>query len=330
MNEGEEIIIQRPPKIYLDTNHLINITRVRKGQKLPQGQSEGDYKRLDECIKSYCGLIFNQAATLEWVEGKATAETASKIAAVVDSANLKYLFEADYLIYTWEVLDLCHRQNPSIQVPELPIFQKLSDNITFFSARGILANQVPDYLEEDELGQLEKKAGTPIKIPIASVRQWVEETLKLKCKNPELYKQRITDFKAQLAYDIENKNVYFNDRQSYRKDWLKRVLKIERILKAFNPKIDIDSVLDKIDAIKCPAVRLYWAVREKRMKSGNPPNDNDVDDYMYIPVVPYADIVLIEKNLRAFILQADKNLESKVFSNASNALNALVNQKFTY
>jgi hypothetical protein len=330
MNEGEEIIIQRPPKIYLDTNHLINITRVRKGQKLPQGQSEGDYKRLDECIKSYCGLIFNQAATLEWVEGKATAETASKIAAVVDSANLKYLFEADYLIYTWEVLDLCHRQNPSIQVPDLPIFQKLSDNITFFSARGILANQVPDYLEEDELGQLEKKAGTPIKIPIASVRQWVEETLKLKCKNPELYKQRITNFKAQLAYDIENKNVYFNDRQSYRKDWLKRVLKIERILKAFNPKIDIDSVLDKIDAIKCPAVRLYWAVREKRMKSGNPPNDNDVDDYMYIPVVPYADIVLIEKNLRAFILQADKNLKSKVFSNVSDALNALVNQKFTY
>jgi len=330
MHEGEEIIIQRPPKIYLDTNHLVNIARVRRGQKLPEGQSKEVYNRLDKCVTSYCGIIFNQAATLEWVEGKATEETASEIAAVFDSAKLKYLLEADKLIYTCEVLDLCHKENPSIQVPDLPIFQKLSDNITFFSARGILVNQVPDYLGENELGQLEKKEGTPTEVQIASVRQWVEETLKWKHKNSEPYQEIINAFKASLSEDIAQKVEYFNDPQGYRNGWLKGYLKIDRILKAFNPQIDVDSILDKIDATKCPAIDLYWKVREKRMKSGNPPKDNDVYDYIYIPVVPYADFVLIEKNLRAFILQADQSLEAKVFSMASDALTALENQKFTY
>lgn len=303
---------------------------MRRGQELPPGQSEEAYNRIDERIKLYCGLIFNQAATLEWVEGKATAESAREIAAVVDSANLKYVLKADYLVYTWEVLDLCHKQNPNIQVPDLPIFQNLSNNIILCSARGILVNQVPDYLEENELGQLEKKEGTPTKVPIVSVRQWVEETLKWKHKNPEPYQEIKNAFKASLSEDIAQKVEYFNDPQGYRNGWLKGYLKIDRILKAFNPQIDVDSTLDKIDATKCPSVMLYWTVREKRMKSGNPPQDNDVYDYTLIPVVPYADIILIEKNLRTFILQADKNLESKVFSNASDALNALENQKFSY
>lgn len=109
-------VIQRPPKIYLDTNHLINIAKIRKGEKLQEGQSEGEYNCLDGLIRSYCGLIFNLAALLEWVEGGATVESAREITAVVDSANLKYLFEADYLVYTREVLDKCHEQNPDIQV----------------------------------------------------------------------------------------------------------------------------------------------------------------------------------------------------------------------
>lgn len=113
------------------------------------------------------------------------------------------------------------------------------------------------------------------------------------------------------------------DRDRYRMDWITRFLKVDRILRAFNPGIDVDDVLPKIDVKYCRAVDLYWKVREKRMKSGNPPNDNDVDDYLFLPVVPYVDIILTERNLRAFILQADKTLESRVFHNASDAAQAL-------
>jgi len=333
MNEKEDSkldIIQRPPKIYLDTNHLIYISDVRKGKKLPEGLSEKDYNRLDEYMKSCCGIIFNLAATLEWVEGNATENSASEIAAVVDSAKLKFLFEADYLVYTQEILEQCQKQNSDIQVPSLPIFQKLSDNCTFNSARGILVNKVPDYLKPNEIGQLEKKEGTPIEVQIVSVRQWVEETFKWKKKNLEIYRKRVDDFSSGFLDNIELKNEYFSNQQQYRKDWIKRFLKVKKILKALNAGVDADNILEQIDIKDCPAVNLYWTVREKRMRSGNPPKDNDVDDYGYIPVIPYADIVLIEKNLREFIFQADNNLKTKVFSKVSEALDALDSQTFTW
>jgi len=303
---------------------------VRGGLNLPTGHSKQVYNHLDECVRSYCGLIFNPFAALEWVEGRATIESASAIAAVVDSVKLKYITEADYLVYTREVLDQCHEYDPTIKVPDFPVLQKLSDNITLSSAVGILATQVPDYLEDSQRKRFQKNGQIPTEVPVFSVRQWVEETFKWKDKNPETYQERIDGFKTSLSEDIERRDEYFADPRQYRKGWMKGFLKIDRILKAFNPGIDVDTVLDSIDATQCPAVSLYWKVREKRMLSGNPPKDNDVDDYGFIPVVLYADIVLIESNLREFILQADKSLESKVFSSASDALCCLNKCVFTY
>lgn len=325
-------MILKPPKLYLDTNHLIYIARMQREQKLPEGQSKEICKHLDECVRSYCGLIFNPTATMDWVGGKATTQSISKIAAVIDSANLKYIMpESDRLVYTYEVLEQFHKQEPSIDVPDLPpIPQIISDNCTIRSSLGILANRVSDYLEENQNEKIKKQGGLPIEIPVLSAGEWGKKIFDQRQKNPGDYQKRIDDFKAQLNYDIQNKDVYFSDRQRYQKDWIKRLLKIDRILKAFNPQIndgDIDSILDKIDASECPAVVLYWRVREKRMKQGKPAEDNDVDDYMSIPVVPYADLVLMEKELRAFILQADSNLESKVFAKAAEAVKALENLK---
>lgn len=306
---------------------MIYIAKVRRGQKLPAKQSEGCYRHINECIKSHYGLIFNPCAALEWVEGRATIKSASAIAAVVDSAKLKYWFEADYLVYTREILEQCREQAQNIKVPDLPVLQTLSDSTQLRSALGILATQVPDYLEKDQLEKLQKEGQFPTTIPAVSAREWVEQTLYWKQAHLKIYQERVDGFNAALLEDIKRKNEYFNDRQRYQKDWIRRYLKIDRILRAFNPEFDVDSVLDKVDARNCPAVNLYWKVREKRMKSANPPKDTDVGDYMFLPVVPYADIVLTERQLRGFILQADSNLESKVFAKATEAVKTLKNLK---
>lgn len=320
-------IIQRPPKIYLDTNHLSYIANIRKGQKLNDGLSEDAYRYIDNGLKSHYGLIFNPYAAIEWIEGKATIVSVSEKATVVDSAKLKYVLEGDILVYTREILDQCHQQNQNIQVSDFPIFQNLSDNSQLSSALGVLISHVPDYLGENQRKRFEKQMPFPTKVPTFSAQQWVGETFKWKQKNPEICQERINGFKAALSEDIKRQNEYFADPQQYRKDWMKRYLKIDKILKSLNPEIDIDGILGSIDITKCPAVKLYWNVREKRMKSGNPPQDNDVDDYTFLPVVPYADIVLTERNLRAFILQADRNLESKVFAKTTEAVEALKNLK---
>ena len=76
----KDTIIQRPPKIYLDTRDLINIAKVRKGEKPQPLESEENYRNIDKCIKSYGCLIFNPYAALEWVEGNATIDSARGIA----------------------------------------------------------------------------------------------------------------------------------------------------------------------------------------------------------------------------------------------------------
>ncbi|MBN2592412.1 MAG: hypothetical protein JXA81_02810 [Sedimentisphaerales bacterium] len=326
-------VIQRPPKIYLDTNHLINIAKVRKGQKPQPVQSEDDYGSIDECIKSFCGLIFNPVATMDWVGGKATEQSISEIAAVVDSANLKYIaLDADFFVYTREILDQCRKEDTSIITPPdlPPVLQKISDNHTIRSPLVILANKVPDYLDAELNEIFQKNGGLPTEEPVFTVQEWVKGIFKQRRANPQDFQRRINRFKDELTYDIQNKEVYFQDSKRYRRDWIKRLLKIDKILIAFNPGINVDAILEKIDIEDCPAITLYWTVREKRMLSGLPPNDNDVDDYAYIPVIPYADVVLIEKQLRAFVLQAEESLESKVFSKVSDALNALENQGFTW
>ena len=199
--------IARPPRIYLDTNHLINIANVRKGKKLPPGQSEDDYRCIDERIRSFCGLIFNPFAALEWVEGKATKESASGIAAVVDSARVKYMIDADYLVYTQEIMALCHKQNPEIEVPDLPpVLQDISDDSTFRSALGILVRAVPDYLERDKLEQIQRKGELPIRVPTFSAGDWTRETFKWREKNREIYQERVDGFISSLSEDITRRN----------------------------------------------------------------------------------------------------------------------------
>lgn len=264
------------------------------------------------------------------MEGKATIQSASEIAAVVNSAKLKYVLEEDTLIYTREILDQCRQQDPNIQVPDFPIFQNLLDNSTLCSVYGVLSTLVPDYFDESQKERFKTQMPLPVKIPTYTVQQWTEETIKWKQKKPEIAQERIDGFKAALSEDIDRQNEYFAEPLRYRREWVKRCLKIDKILKALNPGINVDSVLNKIDIAKCPAVGLYWNVRGKRLKSCNPPEDNDVDDYIFLPVVPYADIVLTERNLRAFILQADNSLNAKVFAKATEAVEVLKRLEYNW
>jgi len=215
----KEIIIERPPKIYLDTRDLINIAEVRKGNKPQPPESEENYCNIDKCIKSYGCPIFNPYSTLEWVEGNATKESARGIAAVVDSAKVKYIIDSDYIVYTSEVLEQCQKQVSNIKLPNLPpVLQNISDNNTFRSALGILWDCVPDYLQKEKLEQIKKKGSYPVTVSIFSAQQWTEETFNWKQRNKELYQERIKGFKDSLSEDIESQDEYFNNPQKYRRD----------------------------------------------------------------------------------------------------------------
>jgi len=306
----------------LDTNHLINISKVRNNKQLPDGQSVESYTYIDNCIKSWCGLIFNHISPIEWLEGAATLESAEKIAAVIESAKLKYLLTPDYLIFTREILDECLRINPTLKVPKYPVFQSLHNKQTFKSPLGIVANEIKNYFTKQEVKRLGLPDFIPIDVPVISISKFLQETIKCKYRKPNITQERINGFKAALLEDIKRKDEYFENPALYRARALKHFLKIDRIL-AVNPGIDIDNILRNINFDNCPAINLYWKVRENRMKSGRAPDDNDVDDYYYLPAIPYVDIALIEGRLRNHIIQANESLKEKVFNKPEDAVKYL-------
>lgn len=276
-------------------------------------------------------MIFNPFAVIEWIEGNATEKSANEIAAVLDSAKLVYRLEADTFIYTREILDECQNKNDNIKVPQFKVLPVIEKGKYFTSVYGILAEKIPDFFKNKELPSYIKNVNDiPKTIPVCSVEKHVLHALRFKRQYPKRYQKRIDGFNKALSEDIEKKDEYFKNRKHYQNEWIKRHLKIDKILETFNPGISIDDALKLIDVKNCPAVNLYWGVREKRMRSGNPPEDNDVDDYMFLPVVPYADIILTERNLREFILQADRALETKVFSDVVEATKVLKDQNLSF
>jgi hypothetical protein len=325
--QSGHIQIVRPPKLFLDTNHLINIAKLRKSQSLPPQQSFDAYSLIDQCIAQHFGLVFLQAASLDWVDGDATEDSAREIAQVLDSAKLQYLFESDTLVYLREILDECHRLHPGLNVPDFNILHLLSDGGSYEPAELKIADLVPDYFCEGAQQAFSKLVKTGVtRVPIASVQTHVKETILWKQRNPEIYKKRVKGFKEMLSEDIEGCKEYLADPESFHIAWVKGFLKADKVLVAcndgFTPE-DAADILKGLDLQRCRSVSLYFKAHEHRMRAGHAPADNEVDDWFILPVVSYADLVLVDRGFRDFILRADRSLESKVFANAADAAKVL-------
>jgi hypothetical protein len=324
--ESENVGIVRPPKIFLDTNHFINIAKVRRGEPLPKGQSADSYLFINQCIAQHFGVVFLEVATLDWVDGKAAENSAREIADVLDSAKLLYLFESDTYVYLREVLDECVRVKSELHVPRFDICHLVSDGGSYEPALLKIAQCAPDAVPERAQASIMKLVETGVtEIPIKPVRDHVLQALLWKRTNPDTYKERIKGFKEMVSEDIEGKKDYFADPAYFHAQWLKRFLKADKVLAACNNDLsaeDVDDMLTHLDLQHCPSVWLYIEAHKHRMKAGHPPKDNDVDDWSILPVVPYVDVTLVDHGFREFIIQADRDLESKVFADATDAAEA--------
>lgn len=314
-------MIISPPKLYLDTNHLVHISKIHRG--LPLGTSEmyrDDYIFINRCIQeAKCALVFNFHAPLEWVDGRATEESALHLASIFDKAECLYQSESDTFIYASEVLEECKRVDHSVSFPELPILHYLQKGGQYTPAATIIAQHVPEY----DFGSTDKSS-FPDRVPVVSISTHATETLRWKKKNPEVYEERIKGYYETLLQDIKlagDDFVSFSQEQIV--GWLKRFLRIDKILKVANPKADVDNLLNSIDISRCPATYLNLRIRENLIRNKRQPEKNDCDDFIYLPVIPYADISLIEKRLSGWILQAEKKMKTRVFCKPPDAASAL-------
>jgi len=311
-----------PPKLYLDTNHLINISIIHKGLSL--GSSEKyrkNYIFINRCIQeAKCALVFNFHAPLEWVKGRATEESALQLATIFDKAECLYQAESDTYIYASEVLEECKRVDPSVSFPELPILHYLQKGSQYTPAQTIIEQHVPDY----DFGSTDKSS-FPDHVPVVSISTHVIETLRWSKENPDVCEERINGYNEALLQDNTEAGDHFDGfSKKHIIGWLKRFVQIDKILRIACPNTNIDDLLYAIDISRCPATHLNLIIREYLVRVKCQPKNNDCDDFIYLPIIPYADISLIEKWLSKRILQAEEKMKTRVFRKPRDAANAIM------
>ncbi len=314
-------MIASPPKLYLDTNHLVNIARIQNNESLGSAEKyRENYVFIKRCMREgLCTIIFNFYAPLEWGEGKATEETVTQIADIFDQSKCIYQLEEDTNIYISEIMKHSKNLYPLICFPDIPIMHYLKKGGSYTPAITIIAKNVSDY----NFGQVDGNR-FPDDVPVVTIREHVIKSLQWREENPMLLQERISGFKA--AFEQTKKQVGKNFTRLTKPeiiDWMKRFLQIDKVLRAAKLKTDVEGLLDCIDIAKCPAVNLYVKIRESLIKNKYGPEDNDCDDFAYLPVIPYADISLIEKRLMGQILKANKQFKTTVFCKPSDAENTI-------
>lgn len=314
-------MVAKPPRLFLDTSHLINISNLRLGKFLRRPQSADAYQRISDYITNYhFGLVFDPFSALEWVDKNATLETAIEIANVIDSAKLRYEFAGDTFAYQAEIIAELRRIDSSLQLPDfdviwpceagtyprLPIVELFKFNPELFGVEKENADGMPP----------------PEKWKSISARVHVENAWKFKHRNPTAFRERVeghrdaylrdaTEFKQRKTKIITNAEL---------RDWMKRFLKMESIIKSHNANAKVDELLDAIKLDHCPAIFLYANAHVKRILASNVPKDSDVGDWSTVPIVPHCDLFLTEKNLGGFLHQADRSLSRRVVSAPAEAV----------
>ena len=105
--------------------------------------------------------------------------------------------------------------------------------------------------------------------------------------------------------------------------WMKRFVRVDRVIAALNPDVPVDELLSRVDLTRCPAVNLFLSAHLARVRANQAVRDNDVDDWMIVHIVPFADVVLTERNLAHFIRQADPSLGRSVTHDPEAAIEIL-------
>jgi hypothetical protein len=250
---------------------------------------------------SYC-------AALEWTENKRTDSQAQHLARIFETAPLVYIFYGDCPVFTYEVLAECRRVKPEIILPELPLLPLAGKK----DAWDVLL-EIPGYLTKEEI-EINKATGDPD--PATSFSEVVSQTHSYTVKFPDRCRKRSEGFAEAWARAPESPET-----------WMNSFLRIDKIIEAYNPNYtneDVSKVLGQVDIKRCPAILLNNAARAlARKRYETPRTENEVDDWMFVPVVPYADLVLADNALADWLWRADPTLKNKVFSDPCKAVQRL-------
>jgi len=241
---------------------------------------------------------------------------------VVDSAQLSFELEIDGFIFSHEFLVEAHHVEASLTLPRFEILPTRKINQLAERAVSILMNDCPQFFDGEPLP--DGATEMPRAVPFLNARACVDRGWKLKTESPGFTQSGLRDFGPRLVVTLPPWRHESSGRMPLTISSPGEAIYKNRGLEGYNSNVDVDAILIRLDISRCPATKLYLEARKKRAQADRQAiMDNDVDDWMYVPVVPYADVVMTERNLASYLRQADPCVDEKVTHDPKRAVSLL-------
>ena len=290
-----------PPLIHLDTNHLINIARMRNSKSLDSAEQHREaYKTISDWILGgTCSLTFYPVLLIEWLDGCANDQNAEEIAAVLDSAQNLVRVEMSFFTFKLEILAAVRQRFPQLPVRSVPILQPM----------GTCENAVNALRHVDPIAQrmASSAGGRSFRFPptareqIVGAREYVDE--------------EIQEFPTWQQFVTECRSVQPDVRAFMQVMALRAV---EPILPNLWPGQSPEQIVQAADLERCRGFTLRTKVLRQYIWSSAKVKHNDILDVDQAHIPAYADFVLTERRMRHLYHTADSHLESVVFSSPTD------------
>ncbi len=309
--------ILTPPRVFLDTWLLSDMLRVQEGDDLPNDY-DGSLARACRYLHKWLQsgaitAVFCEFLIGEWIQHR-DDNRAFQYAKILDSAHHLLEFPPGPCgIVLAEALNECGRMHPELGLPQFEILRYpcpgCDDSLLNFFAlhHPSSKNHTHDALD---------KQYPPAPPPNSSVERKVKCYLYAKSQNPELLEQGVDG--DEIAFNVTKKTQAEVSSTSelfgkaFIKNWILDALQLDAVLHSACPGKNPKNIVDQIDLQCCPGTLLYYHQYNKYVRANEKynkqKNHTDFVDQAYIPGLAYCDFATVDKRVREFIRQAQRDL----------------------
>lgn len=296
-----------PPRVFMDTWSLSQVLQVQRDGQLvgDDGSRAKALRSVYRCISDgTCTPVYCEALAGEWVR-HADAKRPDQYARLLDRCDRVFEFDPMPGLPLAECLNECGRIDPDLGLPVFEMLRPLgvvNPLLVFVSAHH---PDCPPSLAN--LGETQP-TGPP---PKASVGLSVQLYKQLQKGSVDLWSvgiegDRIAFERTKATQGSVPASVIASERVI--KHWITNGLSLKAILHSVSPTTDVDLLIASMDLTACPGTMFYYRVYDKYVRAKAEYDEpSDLVDQSYIPGLAYCDYALVDKRIRNFVEQAQRD-----------------------
>ncbi len=298
-----------PPRVFIDTSHLSNMLRVQRGEGVPNddGSRAVAYGQIHKWLRSGAATaVFCESLIIEWIRHE-DKKRPFRYAQLLDSAACVLEFPPMPGVPLAEALNECSRTHPQLGLPRFEIVRALSveDPLLIFLSKHDpdMKSTTPAHLDRQRPPRPSLKASVALK---------VKEYQRLAKLDGSLWQVGVEG--DRIAFETTKatqtgKSAARIHRHETLRYWLMKAFPLEAVLRSACPDREPEDLVAELDQARCPGTLLYYRAYDKYVRARDRYDDpHDFVDQTYVPGLAYCDFAMVDKRVREFITQGQRDL----------------------